>query len=267
MTAHQLRAAQVAQRLPLFMLWLGLLAGCQPAEQVATSATRLPTAMAAPPGPACLEAVVQDLQTTWPGNHTINIVAFGHSVPAGYGVTPTVHKRDAYPRLLEDMLAEAYPYAVLNVIGAGIGGENSSAGLQRFQHDALDHHPRVVLIDYGLNDRSLPLDVSRQNLSSMIEATRAAGACPILLTPTWDTQADPGNAGDALALQAAMIKQLGARLQVPVADSLQAFLEFKGDRATLMDQFNHPNRAGHQLVLARLQPLFMANTAHTRQDR
>jgi lysophospholipase L1-like esterase len=249
------------------MLWLGLLAGCQPAEQVATSATRLPTAMAAPPGPACLEAVVQDLQTTWPGNHTINIVAFGHSVPAGYGVTPTVHKRDAYPRLLEDMLAEAYPYAVLNVIGAGVGGENSSAGLQRFQHDALDHHPRVVLIDYGLNDRSLPLDVSRQNLSSMIEATRAAGACPILLTPTWDTQADPGNAGDALALQAAMIKQLGARLQVPVADSLQAFLEFKGDRATLMDQFNHPNRAGHQLVLARLQPLFMANTAHTRQDR
>ncbi|MCU1128544.1 hypothetical protein JAK51_20255 [Stenotrophomonas maltophilia] len=267
MIARQLHPAQVARRLPLLMLWLGLLAGCQPAEHVATSATRTHPAMAAPPGPACLDAVVQDLQATWPGNHTINIVAFGHSVPAGYGVTPTVHKRDAYPRLLEDALAEAYPYAVLNVIGAGIGGENSSAGLQRFQHDALDHHPRVVLIDYGLNDRALPLDVSRQNLSSMIEATRAVGACPVLLTPTWDTQADPANVGDALAIQASMIRELGTRLQVPVADSLQAFLDFKGNRATLMAQFNHPNRAGHQLVLARLQPLFMAHTAHTPQDR
>ncbi|MEW2929575.1 SGNH/GDSL hydrolase family protein [Stenotrophomonas maltophilia] len=91
----------------------------------------------------------------------MDIVAFGHSVPAGFGVTPAVHKRDAYPRQLEDALADAYPHAVLNVITSAVGGENSQQGRDRFQRGVLDLHPRVVLIDYGLNDRALPLLLAR----------------------------------------------------------------------------------------------------------
>ncbi|HHA2804365.1 TPA: SGNH/GDSL hydrolase family protein [Stenotrophomonas maltophilia] len=201
---------------------------------------------------ACLARVVSDLQAQWPNNATVNIVAFGHSVPAGYGLTPKVQKRDAYPRQLEDALADRFPYAVLNVITAGVGGENSAKGLARVQRDVVDHHPRVVLIDYALNDRSLPLAQSRQNLTTIIRAARAAGACPVLLTPTWDTDASPTAPGDKLGAQAAMIRSLGAAERVPVADSLQAFVSFKGDRKTLMAQSNHPNRAGHALVVRQL---------------
>jgi acyl-CoA thioesterase-1 len=208
------------------------------------------------PQAGCLQAVVHDLQVDWPRNATINIVAFGHSVPAGYGVTPKVQKRDAYPRLLEDALADRFPHAVLNVITAGVGGENSTQGLSRLQRDVIDHHPRVVLIDYGLNDRGLPLAESRRNLAAVIDGVRTAGACPVLLTPTLDTQASPDAPGDKLAEQAQMIRDLGEAQGVPVADSLKAFAEFPGKRESLMAQFNHPNRAGHALVLQQLLPLF-----------
>ncbi|WP_314405155.1 SGNH/GDSL hydrolase family protein [Stenotrophomonas rhizophila] len=208
------------------------------------------------PAMACLDRVVDDLKVQWPNNSTVNIVAFGHSVPAGFGVTPRVHKRDAYPRLLEDALSDRFPFAVLNVITASVGGEESTAGLARVQRDVIDHHPRVVLIDYGLNDRGVPLAQSRKNLVAIIGSARAVGACPVLLTPTWDTEAAPAKPDDKLGQQAAMIRSLGVAEGVPVADSLKAFLAFKGDRKTLMAQSNHPNRAGHSLVLTQLLPLF-----------
>lgn len=204
----------------------------------------------------CLANVVADLQVQWPKNSTVNIVAFGHSVPAGYGQTPRVIKRDAYPRQLEDALAERFPYAVFNVITAAVGGENSTSGVLRVQRDVIDHHPRVVLIDYGLNDRDMPLAQSRQNLTSIINAARTAGACPVLLTPTWEVGAAPESPGDQLGRQAAMIRALGLVEGVPVADSMQAFLAFKGDKKALMAQPNHPSRAGHALVLQQLLPLF-----------
>ncbi|MFY0184255.1 SGNH/GDSL hydrolase family protein [Stenotrophomonas sp. PUT21] len=215
-----------------------------------------PTASATNARMECLSIVVRDMQIAWPKNTTVNIVAFGHSVPAGYGNTPEVNKRDAYPRLLEDALSERYPHAVLNVITAGIGGEDSGQGLLRMQRDVLDHHPRVVTIDYGLNDRAMPLAESRKNLLDIIGRVRAVGACPVLLTPTWDLQAHPGDSSDPLARQAAMIRALGGSENVPVADSMRAFEQYRGNREGLMAQFNHPNRAGHELVVGQLLPLF-----------
>ncbi|MCF3524532.1 SGNH/GDSL hydrolase family protein [Stenotrophomonas maltophilia] len=204
----------------------------------------------------CMVEVVRDLKITWPKNQTINIVAFGHSVPAGFAITPEVRKKDAYPRLLEDALADRYPHAVLNVITSGVGGENSTQGLARFQRDVLDHHPRVVLIDFALNDRPLGVEVAKGNLTKIVDGARSAGACPVLLTPTWDEKASPNQPGDALGEQAAMIRGLANELDVPLADSLAAFDAYKGDRHLLMAQFNHPNREGHKIVLSQIMPLF-----------
>ncbi|WP_414539988.1 SGNH/GDSL hydrolase family protein [Stenotrophomonas forensis] len=204
----------------------------------------------------CMAEVVRDLKMAWPKNQTINIVAFGHSVPAGYAITPEVRKKDAYPRLLEDSLVDRYPHAVLNVITSGVGGENSTQGLSRIQSDVLDHHPRVVLIDFALNDRPLGVEAARGNLTNIVDVVRSAGACPVLLTPTWDEQAFPNQPGDALGEQATMIRGLAKELDVPLADSLAAFDAYKGDRHLLMAQFNHPNKEGHKIVLSQVLPLF-----------
>lgn len=207
----------------------------------------------------CIAEVIHDLQQSWPHNHTVNLVAFGHSVPAGYGVTPRVQKRAAYPRLLEDALAVQYPNAVLNVITEAVGGENSTQGRARLQRDVLGHHPRVVLIDYGLNDRGLPLAESRGNLVEILAAVRSAGACPVLLTPTWDTSASIDAPNDGLNQQAGMIRSLAKSESVPLADSLEGFTRYTGNRELLMAQANHPNAAGHAIVLKQLLPLFDAS--------
>ncbi|WP_171966875.1 MULTISPECIES: SGNH/GDSL hydrolase family protein [Stenotrophomonas] len=187
----------------------------------------------------------------------MNIVAFGHSVPAGYGDAPTVHKRDAYPRLLEDALVEAYPTAVLNVITAAVGGDNSTRGLVRLQREVLDFHPRSVSIDFGMNDLVIPLTEARANLTSIVEQIRNVGACPVLVTPTWYVGADEPDNAKNLKAQVAMIRDLGAALDVPVADAQKAFADFPGDKASLMATSNHPNRKGHELIAGQLVPIFV----------
>ncbi|ENM0054932.1 SGNH/GDSL hydrolase family protein [Stenotrophomonas maltophilia] len=216
---------------------------------------------AAPPAPfqstgSCLPSLIEDLKVEWPNNEIINIVAFGHSVPAGYGDTTEVQMLDAYPRQLENALSAKYRRAVLNVINSGVGGNDSQRGLKRIQRDVLDHHPRVVLIDFALNDRGIPLERSRENLIEIVERVRAVGACPVLLTPTWDLTSNFEDPNDPLVKQVAMIRAIAAEQSAPLADSYAAFLQFDGDRRSLMATFNHPNRAGHQLVLGRLLPLF-----------
>ena len=79
-----------------------------------------------------LHDVVKQLELKWPKNHTINIVCHGHSVPAGYAKTPLVDTFSAYPDRLHHALKERFPYAVINVIVTGIGGENSVSGEKRF---------------------------------------------------------------------------------------------------------------------------------------
>ncbi|WP_155975829.1 SGNH/GDSL hydrolase family protein, partial [Xanthomonas maliensis] len=175
------------------------------------SLATLPFAAHAAPAPApavgaCLAAVKQELRLAWPENHTVNIVAFGHSVPAGYFATPSVHGREAYPRLIADGLDRLYPTAVINVITSAVGGENSSQGLLRFRREVLGHSPRVIMIDYGLNDRGLTVAQSRSNLMSMIGEARSVRACVVLMTPSIDLSGDPPLSKSTLLQQVEMIR-------------------------------------------------------------
>jgi acyl-CoA thioesterase-1 len=60
-----------------------------------------------------LADVAAALRVDWPGNRFINIVCFGHSVPAGYAKTPETQQLAAYPNLLRVGLANKYHHCVL----------------------------------------------------------------------------------------------------------------------------------------------------------
>ncbi len=207
-------------------------------------------------GAGCLDLVKNDLRAQWPANSTVNIVAFGHSVPAGYFDTPNVHTREAYPRQLADGLAALYPHAVINVITSAVGGQNSTQGASRFGREALSYHPRVILIDYGLNDRGIPISKARSNLENMVHEAKAAGSCVILLTPSPDLAGNPPGSKSTLEQQESMIRALAAAEDVPVADSAKAFSGWKGKPYSLMAIPNHPNMAGHKLIAGKLLELF-----------
>lgn len=196
-----------------------------------------------------------ELKKTYPDNRVINIVCHGHSVPAGYFKTPVVDSLNAYPHLLHRAMKAKYPHAVINVIVTAIGGESSPAGAERFERDVLKQNPDVITIDYALNDRRVGLETAKEAWGSMIKAAQARGVEVILLTPTGDTRADLDDATDPLNQHAYQIRALAEEHHVALADSLAAWMAYIADEGALTDlvsQVNHPNRAGHDLVVAEL---------------
>ncbi len=206
-----------------------------------------------------LSEVASLLEVKWPKNRTINVVCHGHSVPAGYFKTPVVDTFNAYPHLWHRELKRRYPHAVINVIVTSIGGERSDRGAERFEDEALSHNPDIVTIDYALNDRGLGLEITKKAWTEMIQAAKAKGAKVILLTPTGDTRANLEDPNDPLLQHAEQIRQLAREHEVALADSLAAiqnYIEEDGELEDLMSQVNHPNRKGHDLVVAELMKWF-----------
>ncbi|MDT8321450.1 MAG: arylesterase [Xanthomonadales bacterium] len=104
-----------------------------------------------------------------------DIVILGDSLSAAYGMEVD----QSWPSLLQRRLDEdGYAYRVFN---SSITGDTTQSGLNRLPR-LLEREPAVVIIELGGNDglRGLPLEVTRQNLSSMIRHSQAAGATVLL---------------------------------------------------------------------------------------
>ncbi len=208
-----------------------------------------------------LRDIIRILQTHWPENRCVNIVAHGHSVPSGYFATPAVHTFEAYPHLLHLALKQRFPYAVINMICTAIGGEHAQSGAARFKQEVLCHRPDVLLIDYALNDRRLGLETASLSWDSMIEEALEKEIKVILLTPTWDlTQLPEANDEDRQCLRehAEQVRQKATHYQCALVDSFAAFEH--ATQTTPLNHFlswsNHPNAAGHQLVADALAQWF-----------
>lgn len=213
--------------------------------------------------PAAQETYLTDFaaeaRKDWPKNRTLRVVCLGNSVPAGYFKTPVVNSLQAYPHLLHKELAAKYPHAVINVVVAAIGGEDSAAGARRFQNDVLSLRPDVVTIDYALTDRALGMDAARSAWESMISQAKADGVKVILLTPTPEKTLKLNEPTEPLNQHAAQIRVLARRHGLAVADSAAVFRnEIKDGRKleSLLSAPNHPNAAGHALVAKELARWF-----------
>jgi len=83
--------------------------------------------------------------------------------------------------LLETRLRdERLNYTVAN---ASVSGETSAGGVRRIPDALKQHQPDIVVIELGANDglRGQNLDVMRQNLEAMIDASRKASAQVLLV--------------------------------------------------------------------------------------
>lgn len=100
------------------------------------------------------------------------ILAFGDSLTRGKGVELV----DSYPSVLARLSGR-------EVINAGISGEVTKAGLQRYASVLDKHRPSLVILLEGGNDilRNNDLRQTKQNLAAMIELTRDRGIAMILV--------------------------------------------------------------------------------------
>jgi len=105
------------------------------------------------------------------------ILVFGDSLSAEYGLP----RDTGWVRLLADRLAKEAPqYSVVN---ASISGETTSGGNTRLPQLLRQRRPSVVVLQLGANDglRGLSLAAMRENLATMIRASRAAQARVLLV--------------------------------------------------------------------------------------
>ena len=108
----------------------------------------------------------------------IDILAFGDSLFAGYGVG----EADSYPTKLEAALRARGVNA--DIANAGVSGDTSAAGLQRlkFVLDAQEDKPDLFILELGGNDllRQIRPDETRANLGAILDELKSRGI-PVLL--------------------------------------------------------------------------------------
>jgi len=104
------------------------------------------------------------------------IIVLGDSLSAAYGMEIS----QSWPSLLQGRLrGNGYAHRVFN---SSITGDTTQGGLARLPRLLNKHQPDIVILELGGNDglRGLPIEVTGQNLSSMIEQSQSAGARVIL---------------------------------------------------------------------------------------
>jgi len=100
------------------------------------------------------------------------ILVVGDSLSAGYGIDI----KQGWVTLLEQRLkAQGYGYRVVN---ASVSGETSAGARGRLQKLLELHRPSILILEIGANDglRGLPIKQTRDNLTSMVQLTKTAGA-------------------------------------------------------------------------------------------
>lgn len=199
--------------------------------------------------------IKDELTKPFPNNKTINFVFHGHSVPCGYTKTPIVNTFDSYPFQFLQMLKEKYPYAVVNVINTGVGGENSVNGSKRFKQ-AISHSPSVIFIDYALNDLSIELKEARRSWQKMIDLAKNNNIKVVLLTPSADSRINLNDNNNKLKQHAKQIIEIAKENRVEVVDVYKIFEERKDSLSLYLSSVNHPNRQGNELIALEILKLY-----------
>lgn len=96
-----------------------------------------------------------------------NILFFGNSLTAGYGLDPEL----AFPNLIQQKInGNNNGYMVIN---AGLSGETSAGGLNRIDW-VMSQPIDIFILELGANDglRGLPLESTRNNLQGIIDKVK-----------------------------------------------------------------------------------------------
>ena len=172
------------------------------------------------------------------------LLVVGDSISAGFGLD----SRQGWVTLLQQRLREeGFDDKVVN---ASISGDTSAGGQARLAALLAQHKPELVVLELGGNDglRGQPPQQLQQNLASMIDRSRAAGAKVLLLGMRL-----PPNYGVRYTTAFAQVYQtLATEKQVPL---VPFFLEGVGGVPELMQADGiHPAQKAQKQLLEKAWP-------------
>lgn len=172
------------------------------------------------------------------------VLVVGDSISAAFGMDT----RQGWVHLLDErMRQEGFEHQLVN---ASISGDTSAGGAARLPALLAEHKPQLVIVELGGNDglRGLPPGQLQQNLASMIDASRDAGAKVLLLG-----MRIPPNYGERYTTAFAKVfDDVAADKNVPLVPFL---LEGVGGVTSLMqDDGVHPAVAAQPQLLENVWP-------------
>ena len=195
-------------------------------------------AVLAAPGFAQTQAEAKALPT---------LLIVGDSLSAEYGLK----RGTGWVPLLEKQLATEN--RKVRVVNASISGDTTSGGRSRLPSLLAKHQPATVVIELGGNDalRGLPLDMTAQNLATMVQASKKAGAKVLLV----GMQVPPNYGGAYAATFSGLFSKVAQEEKVAIApfflkgiaDGDNAAANFQADRI-------HPNESSQARMLANVWP-------------
>lgn len=121
--------------------------------------------------------LVAALALSFPAHAARNILVFGDSLSAGYGIA----REASWVSLLQKELRQSHPQ--FEVINASISGETAAGGVRRIDKALQQHRPEVIIIELGANDglRGTSVAGIERNLDRIVRQSRNSGARVLLL--------------------------------------------------------------------------------------
>ncbi|MBZ0129672.1 MAG: arylesterase [Rhodobacteraceae bacterium] len=181
----------------------------------------------------------------------VTIVALGDSLTQGYGLA----EGDGLVAQLQGLLDGEG--ADIRLINAGVSGDTSAGGLARIGW-TLQRGPDALIVALGGNDllRGLDPDLTRANITGILEAARAKGIPVLLVAST-----APGNYGpDYQDRFDAIWGDLAAEFDVMLHRGFMDVLTEGREPSEVLANYLqadglHPNRDGVALIAADLAPM------------
>ncbi|GAA0762988.1 arylesterase [Ideonella azotifigens] len=186
--------------------------------------------------------------STAPAAGQSRVLVVGDSLSAEYGLA----RGSGWVALLgQRVAAEKLPFEVVN---ASISGDTTAGGRSRLPALLKQYQPKVLVIELGGNDalRGLPLASTRDNLTAMALAGKAAGAKLLLIgmqvPPNYGAQYTRDFADVFSSTAQAQKAALVPFLLVGIADRPDAEQLFQPDRI-------HPKAEAHPRMLDNVWPV------------
>ena len=176
------------------------------------------------------------------------VLVVGDSISAEYGL----RRGSGWIQLLQNHFdQEKRPVRLIN---AGISGDTTSGGRSRLPALLRQHQPAVVVIELGANDalRGLPLTMTRDNLTSMVKASKEADAKVLIV----GMQVPPNYGGQYTRDFQALFKQVAEAEKTALVPFLLKGVADQPDPTGLFQEDRiHPNEAAQPTLAANVWPV------------
>ncbi|MDH3303970.1 MAG: arylesterase [Gammaproteobacteria bacterium] len=195
-----------------------------------------------------LALVVLLMTATAAGNGSPTVLVFGDSLSAGFGIDVD----QSWTALLQSRLEKlGYEHRVVN---ASISGETTEGGAARIEAALGNFSPDLIILELGGNDglRGFPPERIRDNLTKIIQRSKASGAAVVLLGIRIPTNYGPRYTAAFEAVYREVAKNLNIQW-------IEFFMEgvAMNDELLQADRI-HPNAEAQPILLENAWPIISA---------